>query len=229
MNRKTDTGYNAYEVTADDCLKALLDEEKDRLWDNRKVVDFKAGENIIREGFVASNILFLEEGLVRLDVIVDGHHSAINLIGPGSFIGLLCAFAGYNLVCSARALESSRVWLFDLRLFESLIHQNGNFAGKITRHMSVVTSHIVHRLARFKDKQIDGALAVLLLEFSQLYGSLNYILPVNRKEMAEMLGYSKESVINAISGMNREGTIEVSGRHITILREEKLKKVAQTG
>jgi len=216
-------------VTADDCLAALLDDERQALLENRKEIVFEAGENIIKEGFVASNVLYLEEGLVRLNVLVDGRHSAVNLVSPRSFVGLICTFASHNLMCSARALEASRVSLIDLKLFERFVRQNGTFALYLTRHISAVTSRIVHRLARLKDKQIDGALSVLLLEFAGIYHSADYTIPLNRKEIADILGYSKESVINALSRMHREGIVKVNGRKIGILRQDTLRKISQTG
>ena len=218
-----------YAVSVRDCFQALLDDEKQALEDSRKDVYFEAGENILREGFVASNVLCLEEGLVRMNVIVDGRHSTVNLVAPPSFVGLLCTFSSYNLVCSATALENSKICLIEKELFERFIGQNGLFANRITRHMSAIASQIIHRLARFKDKQIDGALSVLLLEFADIYGNSDFMLPLNRKEMAGMLGYSKESVINAISRLHREGILKVSGRNIRIQEESKLRKIAQTG
>ena len=220
---------NQYIVSARDCFQALLDDEQQTLEESRKDIHFKAGENILKEGFVASNVLCLQEGLVRMDVIVDGHHSAVNLVAPPSFVGLLCTFSSYNLVCSATALEPSKICLIEIELFERFIRQNGLFANRITRHMSAVASQIVHRLARFKDKHIDGALSVLLLEFADIYGASDFVLPLNRKDMADMLGYSKESVINAISRLHREEILKVSGRNIRIQQETKLRKIAQTG
>ena len=117
-------------IRALDCFDALLDDEKQALWEGSRKIHFKAGENIIREGFVASNVLFLEEGMVRLDVIVDGQHSAVNIVGSQSFVGLLCTFASHNLVCSAQALEPCQVRVIDLQLFERFIRQNGQFADR---------------------------------------------------------------------------------------------------
>ena len=221
--------YMPEAITADDCLATLLEDERQALLDNRKEIVFEAGESLIKEGFVASNVLYLEEGLVRLNVLIDGRHSAVNLVSPRSFVGLICTFANHNLMCSARALEPSRVSLIDLELFERFVKQNGSFAMHLTRHISAITSKIVHRLARLRDKHIDGALSVLLLEFLEIYQSPDYTIPLNRKEIADILGYSKESVINALSRMHREGIVKVNGRKIGILKEETLRKISQTG
>ena len=53
-------------VTADMCFAALTEAERQE-WSNAKTeIYFEAGETIIKQGFVASNIMLLEEGLAKL-------------------------------------------------------------------------------------------------------------------------------------------------------------------
>ncbi|MDO9594974.1 MAG: helix-turn-helix domain-containing protein, partial [Lutibacter sp.] len=68
-----------------------------------------------------------------------------------------------------------------------------------------------------------------LLEFVEIYNSKTFTLPVVRKELADMLGYSKESVINTLSKFNREGIINVSDRKIEILDISKLEQISKLG
>jgi CRP-like cAMP-binding protein len=55
------------------------------------------------------------------------------------------------------------------------------------------------------------------------------MLPVVRKELADMLGYSKESVINTLSKFNKEGILNVIDRKIEILDLKKLKQISVLG
>ena len=50
-----------------------------------------------------------------------------------------------------------------------------------------------------------------------------------RKELANMLGYSKESVINTLSKFNKEGILKVSDRKIEILDKSKLIQISKIG
>ena len=95
--------------------------------------------------------------------------------------------------------------------------------------MSGVSNGLLHRMARLSQKNIDGALSILLLEFSEIYNSKRYTLPVLRKELADILGYSKESVINTLSKFNREGIIKVLDRKIEILDAPRLKQISKLG
>lgn len=116
-----------------------------------------------------------------------------------------------------------------MKLFEKFVHQNGEFACHIIKHMSIITNELVHRISRFTHKNIDGALSILLLDFSRIYQSDTFMLPIKRKEMANMLGYSKESVINTLSKFNKEGILKVSDKKIEIINKQKLQQIGEFG
>ncbi len=52
---------------------------------------------------------------------------------------------------------------------------------------------------------------------------------MTRQELANLLGYSKESVINTLSKFNREGIIKVSDRKIELINYEKLQQISKLG
>lgn len=216
-------------ITAEECLEYLSDAEKIELLNSKIEVEFAAGETIIKKGFVASNIMYIESGLAKLDINNGSHVSTINLMAPKSFIGIICTFASRNLSFSAVALEKTRISIFDSALFEKFIKQNGEFAYHLIQHMSGITSTIVHHISRFSHKNIDGALSILLCDFSNIYKSDNFTLPLNRKEIANILGYSKESVINTLSKFNKEGILKVQDKRIDILDKITLKQIADIG
>lgn len=216
-------------VTAQQCFDVLTEEEKAVLIVNRRVIEFEAGETIIKRGYIANSILFLEEGLAKLDVQIDGKNSTISLVPPKSFIGIICSFACHDFSFSSIALEKTRISLYDMDLFEDLIHNNGKFAFMLIRHMSLITNSLVHHTARFIHKNIEGSLSLLLLEFSHIYNSSKFVLPLNRIELANMIGYSKESVINSLSKLNKEGILKVHEKSIEILDVDKLKNISKNG
>ncbi|MBL4746012.1 MAG: Crp/Fnr family transcriptional regulator [Flavobacteriaceae bacterium] len=214
-------------ITADKCLETLTDDEKNELIANKTTIEFEVGETIIKHGFVANNIMYIEEGLAKLEIMTDGKMAMVNLISPKSFIGIVCTFANHNVSFSATALEKTTISIIDMSLFEKFTRQNGDFAFHIIRHMSIVTNDLVHKILRYSHKNIEGAVSILLSDFSKVYKSDDFTLPIKRIEMAKMLGYSKESVINTISKFNKEGILEVHEKHIKILDKTRLLKIAK--
>jgi CRP-like cAMP-binding protein len=216
-------------VYADDCLGALTEDERNH-WNNHKTeLIFQKGETIIKQGFVASHILYIQEGLAKLDVNNDGIVSTVKIITPHNFVGIICTFASPNVDFSAVALETTKVSMIDMSLFESFIENNGRFANLLVKHMSGLTNDIVHHITKFARKNIDGALAILILDFEKVFNSLSFKLPLTRKQMAESIGYSKESVINTLSKFNKEGILSVSDKRIEILDRERLLQISKAG
>lgn len=216
-------------IDASACFEALNEKEHELLEEAATWVDFKKGEVILKEGFAATHIMYMESGLAALKVTNDNQQSIVSLIKAKSFIGIICTFACRNLNFSAVALEDTKVKIIDINLFNSLVKHNGEFALRLMYHMSDITNHIVHWLTRLKNKNIDGALAILLLDFQSLYESDQFSVPFTRKEMARMIGYSKESLINTLSKFNKEGILEVSDKKIQILQPDVLKRIARIG
>lgn len=227
LQKKTHFDYDF--LNAGECLNILTDDEKDELVKNKTDIDFSAGETIVKRGVIVSNVLYISKGLVKIEITNDNKLFTMGIIQPQCFIGIICCFAFSKFDFTATALEDSKISFIDKDVFEKFIKTNGDFSLSLIKHMSGVANGLFHRMSRLSQKNIHGALSILLLEFSEIYNSTIFTLPVVRKELADMLGYSKESVINTLSKFNKEGIIKVSDRKIEILDIEKLQQISKLG
>ncbi|WP_298370073.1 Crp/Fnr family transcriptional regulator [uncultured Lutibacter sp.] len=216
-------------LDAKGCLNKLTNDEKNELVKNKVDVEFEPGETIIKRGLEVNNILYLNEGLVKLEIINDGEPYTVGLVESHSFIGIICCFAFENFDFTATALEKTKVSFINKNIFEGFIKNNGDFALNLIKHMSGVSNGIFHRITTLSQKNIDGALSIILLDFAKIYKSNSFVIPMVRKELANMLGYSKESVINTLSKFNKEKIIKVSDRNIEILDPKKLQQISKLG
>lgn len=224
-----ENGFNYSFLDAEECLNKLTAIEQNELIKIKNEVEFKAGETIVRRGMSVKDVLYLIDGLVKIEIINDAKTYTIGIINSHSFIGIICCFAFDKFDFTATALEKTKVSFIDKSIFEKLIKTNGEFALSLIKHMSGVSNALYHRITTLSQKNIDGALSIILLDFSNFYNSSQYILPMNRKELANMLGYSKESVINTLSKFNKEGIIRVSDKKIKIINKEKLLQIIKLG
>lgn len=227
LKEKTQLEYDF--LNAKECLNVLSDEEKEILVQHKTDLEFKAGEIIVKKGAVVTNLLYVTEGLVKLEVLNDHKVSTLGLVQSSSFVGLICCFAFKNFDFTAVALEDTKVSFIEIDIFENFIKTNGEFSLALIKHMSGIANSLFHRMTRLSQKNIDGALSILLLDFAAIYKSSNYTLPVARKELAEIVGYSKESVINTLSKFNKDGILNVVDRKIEILDIKKLEQISILG
>jgi CRP-like cAMP-binding protein len=214
-------------VTVAKCLDSLSGEEREKLENSVTLIEYKKNETIIKQGYVASHVLLIEEGIVKIDVTNDGRISTVGLLNSGCFVGLMCSFACSNMAFSSVALDETLIRMYDMKVFQELIKGNNDFAMNIIKHMSAMTNYTLHWVTRKGKKNVVGALAIVLLDFSRVFESLKFDLPVSRIGLAEIVGFSKESVIHALSRINKEELISVDGKNIEILEPDKLKSIIE--
>ena len=207
----------------------LANEELDELMGSSVVLDYAKNDVIIKQGSLASQILVLEEGLVKLNFEESGKDTTFGFGTKGDFIGLMCSFVKKRLDFSAVAITPCRIRVFNRDVFEKLIGQNGPFAVYIVTMMSELINAAVHKLITLSHRNANGALATLLLSLEKVFGGHQITLPFTREEMAHTLGYSKESIINTLSDFQRDGIITVSGKHLEILDLTALESIAENG
>lgn len=207
----------------------LTENQKETLLSSCGRINYSEGETIVKQGFAASHILFLEKGIIKLNVENKSKVTTFKIMKGGNFIGLMCSFVNKKLDFSALSVTDSSVFLFDRDIFEKIIKENGDFAVYIVKLISELTNAVVHNLIKLTHKNVNGAIATILLDLYSLYNLDSFNLPFNREEMANALGYSKESVINTLSEFNKDGILKISGKKINIIDIDKLVSISING
>lgn len=207
----------------------LNDQERSLLLSSLSQTHFNTGDTIVKQGFSAPAILFLESGVVKLNVEHNGKGSTFKIISKGNFIGLMCSFVNKRLDFSAIAAAPSVVTMIDRAIFESLIRDNGIFAIYIVKMMSNMTNSVVHNMITLSHKNVVGSVASLLLDMTEVFNSNVFMLPFTREELANSLGYSKESVINTLSDFQRDGIIDIKAKRVEITNLNQLINISING
>jgi CRP-like cAMP-binding protein len=218
-----DSGYNAR------WTEHLTAEQRQLVLDHSILIDFSPGETIIKQGVAASHILYLEDGMAKLSVSDKERSTTFKIVPGEAFIGIMCSFVKRSFDFSAVAIKSCRVRMIDRDVFEDLIRHNGTFAVQVVQLMSFATNKIVRDLIYLSHKQVDGALATILMELVEIFESSRFQLPFTRVELAGTIGYSKESVIHSLSALQRNGIIRISGKQIDILDMRRLEMIGRHG
>lgn len=224
-------GYKPVSLTVreTDWYGLLNQEEKEFLTNSSSRVEYKAGETVVKQGFSASHILFLEKGVVKLNVENRGKVTTFKIVNEGNFIGIMCSFVNKKLDFSAVAVTEASVFLMGREVMEKFISENGAFALYTVKLMSELTNGVVHNLINLSHKNVNGAVATILMDLAEVFRSPGYELPFNRSQFADALGYSKESVINTLREFDRDGILEISGKNVYVKDMDKLSSIARNG
>ncbi len=79
-------------------------------------------------------------------------------------------------------------------------------------------------------KQLGGKIADTLLYFSNnIFNCNTFDLPLNRNEIAYLIGSSRESVTKQLNDFVSDGLISLEGRKIKLLEIATLEKISKFG
>ena len=76
----------------------LKELELDKLMGSSVVLDYEKFDVIIKQGSLASQIMVLEEGMVKLNFRESGKDTTFGFGIKGDFIGLMCSFVKRGLI-----------------------------------------------------------------------------------------------------------------------------------
>ena len=183
---------------------------------------------VIKQGDKIEHFIYLRKGLVKLERLNEatGVNQIISFNRPMDFISLMDIFGEEKYSYSITTLEESHFCTFDLNSIKELIKTNGEFGQQIIEIIGHGTNQIINNLLMVVEKRFYGKVAYLLLYFAEdIYNSCEFDLPISRKEMAEHLGLSVETIIRTMSEFRKDKLIKVYGKRVEIIDKEALRLV----
>lgn len=214
-----------------DCFEKLTDEELLLLEENHVVLTYKKGENLCKQGTLASHIMYICNGLVKVFMENETSSLIIKVLPAGNMLGLTALLDGSNVFrYSASAYQDCSVRLMDIGIFKKIILQNPAFANEV---INILCENLIQTQTRFfsyTQKQSYGKLADTLICLScNIFKAEGFELNLTRKELAELTGLTPESVIRILSKFKNDKLIHMEGKMIHILDMTKLKQISDYG
>ena len=213
------------------CFDLLSEDEKKMVDNNMVEVFYKKGEPICKQGSFASKIIFLSEGLVKVYLEGNPKNLILTITPKNNLVGLPSIFEGNNtFLYSVSPYVDSWAKLIDINVFKQLLKQNAAFSSKIIDILNENTAQAYGRFFCLTRKQLHGRMSDILLCLSdRIFKSHDFELPLSRTDLADLTGMSTESVIRLMKEFKDDGLIKVSGKNISILAPERLRKISTVG
>ncbi len=214
------------------CAAAVLElEELDLINSNRSVASFRKGDIIIHEGSMTSHIIYLKSGLVKeYTKNTSEKEQILQIVKKSSYLGLSSLFGSRVNQYSYAALEDISVCYIDVNIFNQLVKQNGTFAYEILVSVCHDSLNNFHRFMSQSQKKTYGRVAEAILYFSEIiYESHSFDIPFSRRELADLIGISRESATRVLSKFIEDGILVLNGRSIHIANMQMLKQICKNG
>ncbi|WP_417910234.1 Crp/Fnr family transcriptional regulator [Candidatus Electronema sp. PJ] len=190
---------------------------------------FRRGEVIFLEGNTSSGFYMVVAGQVKVfKMALDGREQILYVLGPGEPFGIVPVFHGQHFPASAISLGDSTAFFFPKQEFIALITAHPDLA------LAIIAA-LARRLRRFADKieslslkEVPARLASHLLYLARIQARMDQVtLDIPKKQLANLLGTSAETLSRIFAEMSAAGLIQVKGRKIELLNPEELKNKAK--
>ncbi len=209
-------------------FQKLSEEQMNRVDERRSELSFKSGQLLNKQGMFMTHIIFVRKGFVKLFLENDDEVTIVGIAKPGSFIGVQALYGEPVFPFSAEALTDTEVCMKDINVFRELVLENPEFAKGIIEILNADLIQAYKRMFSLSTHQVNARFSELLLYMRNvLYESNPFTLTISKKDIADLISTSPESVSRLISDFREQGIISSSGKTIEILNVGKLETLCK--
>ena len=181
----------------------------------RNVAKFLGRETIFTQGDPAKNVIYIQEGGVKLTVVNEtGKEAVVAILGPGDFFGEGC-LAGQSLcMATATAIAHTSLLLIEKTEMGRVLHKEHTFSDRFISHMLTrnirVEEDLIDQLFNSSEKRL--ARTLLLLARFGAQGQPQKVIPkVTQEMLAEMIGTTRSRVNFFMNKFRKLGFIQYNG------------------
>lgn len=193
---------------------------------------YKKGDIIFQEGMTSDVLYFINTGSVKLyNYTKDGKEQILHVLSVGDFFGELSLIKASKYQFYAKAIEGVNLCILTKEEMTNIIMQNPEIGIKLLETLGKRLTAAERLAQNLATNDIDSRLAYLLVSFLdrdlnvEMYTPIEIKLPLNREEMANSIGVTRETISRKMKKFEEEGLIQLIGtKSIRILDLEGLKK-----
>jgi len=204
-NKKAHSGNPAFNV------KSFLDSAGL----GRRVAKFRAKETIFAQGDPAKNVIYIQEGSVKLTVVNEtGKEAVVAILKPGDFVGEGCLAGQSICMVTATTIAPTTVLVIGKDEMTRLLHKEQEFSDRFIAYMLArnirVEEDLIDQLFNSSEKRL--ARTLLLLAHYGERGQTERLLPkVSQEVLAEMVGTTRSRVNFFMNKFRKLGFIKYNG------------------
>jgi CRP-like cAMP-binding protein len=181
----------------------------------RKLAKFEANETVFAQGDPAKNVIYIQEGGVKLTVVNEtGKEAVVAILKPGDFVGEGCLAGQSTCIATATAIAPTTVLVIEKEEMMRLLHKEQQFSDRFISYMLArnirVEEDLVDQLFNSSEKRL--ARTLLLLAHYGETGQTEKMLPkVSQETLAEMIGTTRSRVNFFMNKFRKLGFIKYNG------------------
>ncbi|HEU4597318.1 MAG TPA: Crp/Fnr family transcriptional regulator [Pyrinomonadaceae bacterium] len=193
------------------------------LAESASAADYRRRRFIYRKGDTADALFVIVRGRVKICSVEEasGREAVIDIVGAGALFGESALYGGGTRERCAVAYEQARLLRIPVGVYQEGMFTSRGLNDYTFRMVGQRLARAERRVADFALDAIPARLDKLLVELSERYGvreaeGVLIDIPLPHREIASIVGSTRESVTVRLNAMRRAGIIDFVDRKILI-------------
>lgn len=184
---------------------------------------YEKGTVILRQGDVADSFFVIVAGQVKVymtDQTDATREVMLKTLGKGDFFGEISMFDQAPRSANVVAMERCHVQVLSHRAFQKAIERSPDIASTVLATLAARLRHADRRISTLALMDVTGRVSRTLTELAIISNGRRVVgEPFTQKDLAGMIGASREMVNRTLQDLQAEGYIDIQRGSITILNE----------
>lgn len=192
---------------------------------------YKKGQLIFFEGDVADKLFIINRGKVKIfKYTKEGKEQILYILSEGDFIGDLSLLKRGKFDFNCEAIDDTAICTLSKEAFDEIVIKNPEITLKILEELHDRLVSLENLVQSLGTKDVEARIATLLLSFIKNFGTetpegILLDLPLNREEMGNYIGMTRETISRKLTAMQDENIIKLIGNRKLLIKDIKnLKK-----
>jgi len=205
----------------------LSDASSEKIAKIARIVRFKRGQMIFRDGDLCPGIYVVGKGAIRVYKLApSGKEHVLHFAYPGTTFAEVAAIGQFNCPAFADAIEDSVCVLIPEIGFRQIVNDDHAFCIEMMTGMSKWVHTLVGLLEDLVLRDATARVARHLIQSDSTDGRGEFTLPVRKKDLASHLNLTSETLSRTLHRLVECGLIETREQRIRICELSKLQDVA---
>jgi CRP/FNR family transcriptional regulator, cyclic AMP receptor protein len=194
--------------------------------------DYPAGSFLFRQGEPAAFVLVLTVGEVAIVSPVRGGAEQVHtIVRAGQLIGELALLTDGRRTAGARASSATTAWAIGRDDFWAFLEATPGASSALLRHVAELLADREALIDDLLSLDVKGRLAKALLGLAERYGEpsaaggVSITLRLTHRDLAGMVGASRENVSRALGAFRRRGFIDYETDSLRLLDLDALRRL----
>lgn len=209
--------------------EAAMQMSIEKLTKGHRIVELPKKEILFREGRYPNALYFVISGKIKAYKINEyGKEFIISLYKPGDFVGYEALLEDIPYQFSVAALDNSKVCVIPKEQFFLLLNTHKDISYTFIKLLSNGIKEKEDQLLKMVYYSVRKRVAEALLMLIDKYKNNNdkfFSINISRSDLSSIVGTATETLIRTLSDFKEEGILKLKGSNITIINEEKLRKI----